>query len=99
MDMILPVRTAIFPSRHPARRSLGRSASAAQAESASREDPISLRPSTPLANIPMLLEILSEAGEPANGHRDNVFPFRRRTEDNRAKDVVQGRQYSFDFEE
>lgn len=66
MDLVPPVTAGIFP---PQQRSLRRRS--AEPDSVSHEGDIedsdvSLRPSPTIANIGMLLEILSDAGTPAN---------------------------------
>jgi hypothetical protein len=60
---------------------------------------MSLKIRGPLANIAMLLEILSEAGDAANANESlpNTL-FKRRRDDHRDR-TGKRNQYSFDFKE
>ncbi len=103
MDMITPVRSANYPTQRSTRRtSSGLASGYAQAETADWEEPVSLRPSHPLANasISMLLEILSEAGTPVNGNdglQGGSYELRRRRDDNRLNDGARNQYSLFDF--
>ena len=91
MELIAPVSSAIFSyqrSRNDAMQIKGGFASAMT--QTNTPAPVSLRPNTPLANIGMLLEILSEAGEPVNGNAKTAAkPARmtRRGDDRRSGSV------------
>ncbi len=75
MEPVSPVTTGFFPKQRSARRG-NASYEFVDAEE-EQDEKIDLRLSRPLANIPMLLEILSKAGEPANKSGQTVVLHRR----------------------
>ncbi len=106
MDLVPPVTAGIFPlQQRSLRRRVADPDDPASHDGPDREDgDVSLRPNPTIANINMLLEILSEAGTPANMSEPiravtNQSPApKRRNEDyqNTNADRAQGR---FDFTE
>ncbi len=99
MEYIAPVPTGIFPRQRHTARGRGSVASVHQDPEAVQEmeESIDLRPSRPLANIPLLLEILSKTGTPANAGAAKIIPLRRRSEDRNG--LGDPAQYDMGFEE
>jgi hypothetical protein len=106
LDLVPPVTAGIFPlQQRSLRRRLRDPDDSVSHDGPDREDgEVSLRPNPTIANMNMLLEILSEAGAPANMSQpiravtDQGPAPKRRNEDYQNADTGRA-QYRFDFTE
>lgn len=76
MDFIVPIKTAAFPDRRGGKMASNQPSGLFAAALDAVEPPVqpSARPSSPIVNMAMLLEILSDAGEPVNDRGPKKAP-------------------------